>query len=322
MALWSVHALALGDLVTTGPDPFSGHVSTNGAAIGVSTLRLPAGAGWSELRINDTDTGPTPFEDTDQTLAHPIAFNGTAWAAGIDVENEYSYVLRPIGATDASQDVTIYALQFAGGAVQGIAASGPIQREVTYRLISGDSSPATSYSSLAICFAPGTMIATPSGWRPVEALGPGDLVDTADHGPQALLWVGAQEVSGRGARAVRLAPGVLDNHRALVLSPQHRVLCDGGLLPVKALAGRPGVTEVRAWRMRYHHLLFAGHRLILAEGAQVESLYPGPMALAALSPGQRAEILALCPELAEGALWPPARPLWRPGRWQRSRLRA
>lgn len=318
MAVYSVHAIALQDLVRSGPDPFASGMSTTGAAIGTTTLRLPSGTPWTELRLNDTDTGPQAFEDTDQTLAAPTGFNGMTWAAGVDVENEYSYVLRPQGATDGAQDVTIYALQFNGGAVQGIAASGPIARDVTYLVIAGNNSPATSYAALAICFAPGTAIATPLGWRAVESLGPGDLVDTLDHGPQRLIWVGAQEVRGQGARAIHVAPGVLGNHGPLVLSPQHRVLVAGGLVPVKALVGSgSGVRAVRALALRYHHLLFDRHQLILAEGAWVESLYPGPQALAALTPGQRAAVFGLCPELAGGALWPPARPFLRPGAWAR-----
>ena len=39
------------------------------------------------------------------------------------------------------------------------------------------------------CYSSGTMIETPDGLRAVEALRPGDLVLTMDHGPQPVCWV-------------------------------------------------------------------------------------------------------------------------------------
>lgn len=61
-----------------------------------------------------------------------------------------------------------------------------------------------------VCFAAGSLIDTPQGARPVEALRQGDLVDTLDHGPQPILWTGARRVLPRGAnRAYRIMAGAL-----------------------------------------------------------------------------------------------------------------
>lgn len=38
------------------------------------------------------------------------------------------------------------------------------------------------------CYAPGTLIDTPDGPRPVQTLQPGDLLLTLDHGPQLIRW--------------------------------------------------------------------------------------------------------------------------------------
>ncbi|TCP41795.1 Hint domain-containing protein [Rhodovulum marinum] len=323
MATYTLKAVALGDLIVSGPEPFASNTSTSSDAISArSTITLPSGAEWTELLIDDTDGGATPFEDTDQGLAAPADFNGTSWPSGIDVENEYSYVIRPVGSTDPAEEITIYVLQFDNGSVEGITATAGLQRDVPYEIISGDSSPEASYSDLVICFAEGTRIATPDGPRPVQALRPGDLVETRDAGAQPPAWVGRQVVPGRGAVApVRIAPGALGNTAPLILSPQHRVLlvadADDILLPVKALIGRPGIARMTVPRIAYHHLLLGAHHVIFAEGAAVESMYPGPMALAALGGLQRAAILALFPDLARGAVWPPARPLVRPGQWRR-----
>ena len=43
------------------------------------------------------------------------------------------------------------------------------------------------------CFTPGTYISTPEGDRLIDTLSPGDLVETLDNGPKALLWVGRSE---------------------------------------------------------------------------------------------------------------------------------
>ncbi|MGC5198645.1 Hint domain-containing protein, partial [Aphanothece microscopica] len=44
------------------------------------------------------------------------------------------------------------------------------------------------------CFVRGTPILTPGGWRAVEQLVPGDLVQT-DDGPRPVIWAGARRVS-------------------------------------------------------------------------------------------------------------------------------
>jgi hypothetical protein len=51
------------------------------------------------------------------------------------------------------------------------------------------------------CFARGTMIRTPDGERPVETLVGRRLVETRDHGPQPLRWLGSH-----GAATGRFAP--------------------------------------------------------------------------------------------------------------------
>jgi hypothetical protein len=52
-----------------------------------------------------------------------------------------------------------------------------------------------------LCFARGTRIAVPGGSRAVEALRPGDLVETLDRGPQPVVWTGPMVEAARGRRA-------------------------------------------------------------------------------------------------------------------------
>jgi hypothetical protein len=82
-----------------------------------------------------------------------------------------------------------------------------------------------------LCFAHGTRIAVPGGSRAVEALRPGDLVETLDRGPQPVVWTGQMVEAARCRRApVVIRAGALGSGvpaRDLWLSPQHRVTLSG-----------------------------------------------------------------------------------------------
>lgn len=139
-----------------------------------------------------------------------------------------------------------------------------------------------NYTHRVACYTMGTLIGTPSGPRPVERLGVGDLVWTRDHGAQRVRWTGRRRMIGVGRAApVLFAPGVLGNARPLRVSPQHRILAttpDEVLIPAKAYLGQPGVRRDRVARVSYLHLLLDAHQVLCAEGAASESLYLGPQA--------------------------------------------
>jgi hypothetical protein len=155
------------------------------------------------------------------------------------------------------------------------------------------------------CFVGGTQILTPLGLRPVEGLRMGDLVST-DALPLPILWAGARQLGladlhqTPALRPVHFDAGAVGNNRPLRLSPQHAVRlagADGAPVLVRAKhlaeAGVPGVRIAKGVRsVRYHHLLLVCHAIVFADGATVESMYPGRMALAAFSPAARLAIAA------------------------------
>lgn len=172
----------------------------------------------------------------------------------------------------------------------------------------------------AFCFAAGTMILTEHGDRPVEMLSPGDRVVTRDAGLQPLHWVGTCRLSSRDlAQApkllpIRIARGALGDGtpvRDLVVSPQHRILIRSAiaqrmfgaqevLVAAKLLVGLEGISVLSPDDgIVYVHLLFDRHQIVLSEGAQTESFYPGPQALLAVGPAAREEIETLFPDLVE-----------------------
>lgn len=162
------------------------------------------------------------------------------------------------------------------------------------------------------CFTSGTLIGTPRGPVPVESLRAGDLVTTRGNGAQPVLWVasralGAAELeAGPEQRPVRIEAGAFGQEAPLIVSPQHGVLLstpDGReqLVRARHLAGlRGGAVRVMngCREVQYFHLLFETHQVVWANGLAAESFYPGPMALAGLTPQARAALFARLPALA------------------------
>jgi hypothetical protein len=135
-------------------------------------------------------------------------------------------------------------------------------------------------TDIALCFYPGTRLATPTGEAAVETLRAGDLVMTAN-GERPVRWIGRSEISLRFADRLRSLPvrvraGALGNglpRRDLLVSPDHALFLDGLLVQAAALVD--GVNILRAHdvpeQFTYYHVELETHELLLAEGALTES---------------------------------------------------
>jgi len=130
------------------------------------------------------------------------------------------------------------------------------------------------------CFAAGTRIATDRGAVPIEALAPGDHVQTQAGRRAPVLWLGRRDVlCSRHRRpdrvwpvriaAAAFAPGV--PARNLWLSPDHAVFVDGVLIPVRYLIDGFAIAQVAVVRVSYFHLELDRHDVVLAEGLPCES---------------------------------------------------
>lgn len=175
------------------------------------------------------------------------------------------------------------------------------------------------------CFTLGTFIRTPKGEVPVEMLGTGDLVETADRGPQPIRWLGRSSVAGTGDFApVEFAEGALGNTEKLLVSPQHRMLVTGKtaelylgepevLVAAKHLTCLPGVKITPMRRVTYLHILFDQHEIVFSNSVLSESFHPGGVMLER-DLALRAEIAAIfpdCPALHRATPLPIARPVMR-----------
>lgn len=174
--------------------------------------------------------------------------------------------------------------------------------------------------SAIVCFAQGTMIATPTGPQRIETLVEGDKVLTANGDSCEIRWIGRRVVSmfemlhAPKLRPVRIRAGALGNQlpdRDLLVSRQHRILIRSKiaermfgtkevLIPAIKLVGCTGIAvDDQPRALEYFHILLDEHEILLANGTPAESLFTGPEALKSLSPEAVDEIATLFPEVLE-----------------------
>jgi len=158
------------------------------------------------------------------------------------------------------------------------------------------------------CFTQGTMIRTPRGDVLIETLRVGDLVLTADNGPQKIRWIGRRVLNAAQLRAdaslrpVLIKADVLGNSRPLLVSQQHGMMIGhNDLVRAKHLAlHTPGARIAHGkTNVTYIHLMFDAHQIIFANNAPSESFYPGPIALQMMNAQTCAELFAIFPDLRQ-----------------------
>ena len=201
----------------------------------------------------------------------------------------------------------LFLVRLAGKAM-GLASAAPWVRGAEH-LADGADQPAALAAYVA-----GTLIDTPDGPRLVEDLTAGDAVTTLANGSRPLRWVGRRRVelvellAHPGLCPVEFAPDVVGNGRALLVSPQQRMLIDDWRAAVyfgedRVLVAAQALVDDQAARVvlpvegvEYVVLLCDRHEVLIAEGALSESFHPGEVGLAALGQSARAEVEAILPE--------------------------
>ncbi len=171
------------------------------------------------------------------------------------------------------------------------------------------------------CFTPGSRLLTLRGEVAVEDLAVGDMVLTRDSGYRPVRWVGRRRLTPEALflhpelRPILIRRGALGPDRPsrdMMVSRQHRMLVSDGraellfdesevLVRALHLLGLPGIEEAQVPEVTYLHILFDRHEIVMADGAWTESFQPGDRTLGGLDQDQRAELLAIFPELATEA---------------------
>jgi hypothetical protein len=134
------------------------------------------------------------------------------------------------------------------------------------------------------CFLSGTLILTDNGYRLVEELKIGDLVQTADGNLIPIKWIGRQTRDPNLVKnSLRSYPilvkvGALGNNmpiRDLWVSPDHSLLVDGLLINAGALVNDVSILKTEPTEIfTYYHIELEHHALLIAEGAWAESYLP------------------------------------------------
>ena len=132
------------------------------------------------------------------------------------------------------------------------------------------------------CFARGTGILGPQGYRPVESLRPNDPVITARGERRPVRWIGWRTLdlgpgAAKAARPVLIMPhafGPGRPNKVLRLSPSHCVYMNGVLIPVTHLVnGATILHDNAAQAATYFHIELDRHDIVLADGLECESYF-------------------------------------------------
>ncbi len=275
---------------------------------------------------NDDGTiQPDDPQQTPETFSYVLGPVSTT--SGLDSEVLYdAEVLYGDGTVNTVQ---VWVIQLQNGdtfitLAQGALSNASVQSVTLTSVASADymgiAAPVNEITNLQfVCFARGTMIATPEGQTPVEALRPGMAVVTHDKGAQPVIWVSRRKVSAPsgGNAPVRFPANALAwglPCKPLIVTGQHRMLMPDGksLGPAKGFLGLPGVRHSNLDReFEFFTFLLPEHGLVLANGLWAESFWPGALGLAALPAEDRGRLYQKMPMLrifgacAYGA---PARP--------------
>ena len=130
------------------------------------------------------------------------------------------------------------------------------------------------------CFAAGTRVLTEAGEVAVEELAIGDYVATRSGAFRPIIWLGrrsvtcAQHPSPRDVWPIRVAAGAFAPNMpraALRLSPDHAIMVEGTLIPVRYLENGTTIRQEPMPAITYWHVELETHDVILAEGLECES---------------------------------------------------
>lgn len=282
-----------------GQDSLSGEAGDDFLDGGLGDDVLSGGIGNDTLRAgqgSDTLTGGTGADvfgvDVGGGTIRVTDFDMTQVAGRTTDQFDVSAMTGPYGNPLTWRDVTVTDTN--GNGTGDAVLTFPSGETVILQGVSpAQVSSKQSMAQMGIpCFVAGTLILTPTGYRPIESLRRGDVVATST-GTACVTWAGHRDLTTQDLarrpdwKPVHFPPGAIGNRRALRLSPQHAVqMCDGAgrklLVRAKHLAecgfGRARIAQ-GARALRYCHILLETHAVICAEGAPAESLYPGPQAL-------------------------------------------
>lgn len=278
----------------------------------------------------------TPLDSSGTALSDSVTINVWVGAGPPANPADYDLVIDTDADNDSIltpsewSDFTGGGAGLNGGAITKLFDGNPGGSGTLYSskpFLSGDASlkddltnnfPPVDASALVVCFVDGTVIRGDGKDVAIEDLKVRDLILTKDAGLQPIRWIGSRVVTADNLAnspelyPIRIKAGALGQGQPqtdLIVSPQHRVLVrsaiakrifgeDEVLVAAKHLVNLPGFEFAKDLKtFTYYHFLFDTHHVVLSNGAETESLYPGPQALKSVGKEALGEILLLFPEL-------------------------
>ena len=262
----------------------------NGASVSVSGGRLfvrgdITGAG------SDTIAGSATLEvGTGLSTSQSVRFGGAA--AALQLDNPVGSQTFALTNWQNTDELIIGNGSLVTGAnwLNGSSLTGTLEVDTTGGIIDFNSvtlGPGTfpifntgsNFVELVSCFVAGTRIATPDGEVAVEALQVGDTVALANGEQERVVWIGhrtidcARHPQSHQVWPVRIAAGAFGAlpRRDLFLSPDHALLIDDVLVPVKHLIDGDAIAQIQVDCVSYYHVELTHHAVLLAEGLPAES---------------------------------------------------
>ncbi len=261
--------------------------------------------------LYELDPGAGPIR-----LALKLTGSGQCIAAGSEVGGPGDRVrliaryrlMDPEAAT-----VEVLLMEVAGGSRLALPLS-PMGPGREYTLLSVEEAPSDVPLADLVCvsFARGTRITLGDGrQKPIEALVPGDMILTRDHGRQPLRWLGRATLRAAGAFApVVIGRDCLGNAGDLIVSQHHRIFLyqrdrSAGLPTSEVLVQAKHLVDGETVFVReggfvdYFSLVFDRHEIVYAEGIPCESLMVNEATVTRLPAELAQEVRARFPGLSQ-----------------------
>ncbi len=252
-----------------------------GSLTGTGPLEIATGA---TLELSSTDLSGTPISFTG-TSGLLLLDDAAAGFGGISGMSSFDAVdLVGIGTSLVSVTGGTIELLNSLGSITGsfaVATSGTALPGLSI-VSDGSGGSLITLGDELPCFARGTGVLTPHGYRPVEELRPGDPVINAAGERRAVRWIGWRTLdlasgAAHAARPVIILPGAFGPgkpFKTLRLSPLHCIYAQGVLIPVTHLVnGATILRDMSAPAMTYYHVELDRHDVLLAEGLECESYF-------------------------------------------------
>ncbi|MGY3727749.1 MULTISPECIES: Hint domain-containing protein [Cobetia] len=257
------------------------------SGISVDASSISALSGLSSYDVNFTGEGAGNFtyDASDVSLLDTTTLNVTGLGTGdtLSIAGD-TWQLDDGVFTEAYRDGALH-ITNSGSGVLGegdVVANIPMTEEEAQAYINDPSLLNGENGFTLVCFAEGTMIATPEGEVAVENLSIGDMIVTAEGNTVAVKWVGRQTVRPAKAQdkfqAIRfqenaIAPGL--PNQDLTVTASHGMIIDGLVINAGALVNGSTITIVEASELpkevTYYHIETENHEVILANGAATET---------------------------------------------------